>query len=126
MRIALLVLGLLLWLAGTWVTVIEWGMTDPAYLESTPMILGLLLVVSGALLSVPAAGPKPVGAVMAATAVGLAVKPFALPFESTRFDGSVHRLSLDAEANLYFFGGALLLLVLGVVLLLRRKRPATP
>jgi hypothetical protein len=123
MRIALLVLGFLLWLAGTWVTVIEWGLSDATALDATPMILALVLVVSGALLSVPAAGPKPVGAVMLVTGLALVVKPFALPFQSTHSDGSVQRLSLDGEANLYFFGGAVAFLALGAVLLLRRKRP---
>ena len=125
MRIALLVLGLLLWLAGGWVTVIEWGMTDAAYLEGTTMVLGLLLMVSGALLSLPAAGAKPTGGVSLVTGLALAVKPFARPFESTQDDGSARRLSLDAEANLYFFAAAALFVVLGVVLLLRRERPAT-
>jgi len=124
MRIALLVLGVLLWLAGMAVTAIDWMASDAASLEPTTYVLGLVLVLSGAPMCIPAVGPKPIGGLFVATALGLAAKPLAYPFGSEQADGSVHRMSLDAEAHLYFFGGAAVCLVLGVVLLSLRRKPA--
>ena len=123
MKIALLVLGVLLWLAGAAVTAIHWMASDAAYLEPTTYVLGLVLVLSGALMCIPAAGPRPVGGVFLGTALALAAKPLAAPFGTEQVDGTVHRMSLGAEAHLYFFGGAALCLVLGVVLLVLRGRP---
>jgi hypothetical protein len=123
MRIALLVLGVLLWLAGAAVTAMHWTASDAAYLQPITYVLGLVLVVSGALMAIPAAGPKPIGGLFVGTALALAAKPLAYPFGSEQADGTVHRMSLGADAHLYFFGGAALCLVLGVVLLLLRGRP---